>query len=266
MAFASKCENSSKTARQGGNDAACCSNIEQLIAECIRLSDVAASNRKVLMTRQKEYEKFQLEKKQFDASNVIKLQSELREKNTEISYLESQLKDKDEIIKKLKREIALNNESNDQTYALIDSIWGRYDTDNSGALDKLETLNFLNEFMQLKGKPTVTVDQFNIFFKKFDENGDGQIEKGEMANFVRRFIQGQTAVRMKEDKKSELPPEQRIAQLEQKNEKLQFQLGIIERSLREGPSTVSDLENLAYKTFNKDMKARLRFVSNFHNW
>lgn len=156
--------------------------------------------------------------------------------------------------------MALNNESNDQTYALIDSIWGRYDTDNSGALDKLETLNFLNEFMQLKGKPTVTVDQFNIFFKKFDENGDGQIEKSEMANFVRRFIQGTTAVKLGAGAKSNVPPEQRIQQLEQQNEKLQFQMGILERSLNEGPNTITDLENLSYKTFNKDMKARLRFV------
>lgn len=139
----------------------------------MRLSQVATDYRKTLMMRQKEYDKFQLEKKSFDSSSIIKLQSELREKNTEISYLESQLKDKDEAMKKLRREMAMANESNDQTYALIDSIWGRYDTDNSGALDKLETLNFLNEFMQLKGKPTVTVDQFNIFFKKFDENGDG---------------------------------------------------------------------------------------------
>jgi Ca2+-binding EF-hand superfamily protein len=179
----------------------------------MRLSEVALEYRKTLHMRQKEYDKFQLEKKSFDATNVIKLQSELREKNTEISYLESQLKDKDEIIKKLRREMAMANESNDQTYALIDSIWGRYDTDNSGALDKLETLNFLNEFMQLKGKPTVTVDQFNVFFKKFDENGDGQIEKGEMANFVRRFIQGQTAVRMK-NQEANLTPEERITQLE----------------------------------------------------
>lgn len=156
--FANTCENRSKTSKQGGNDAQCCTNIEQLISECMRLSEVATGYQKTLIMRQKEYEKFQQDKKSFDASNVIKLQSELREKNTEISYLESQLKDKDETIKKIKREMAMNNESNDQTYALIDSIWGRYDADNSGALDKLETLNFLNEFMQLKGKPTVTVD------------------------------------------------------------------------------------------------------------
>lgn len=43
-------------------------------------------------------------------------------------------------------------------------------------------------------------------------------------------------------------------------------MGILERSLREGPNTISDLENLAFKTFNKDMKARLKFVSNFHDW
>ena len=71
---------------------------------------------------------------------------------------------------------------------------------------------------------------------------------------------------MKQGAKSEIPPEQRIQQLEQQNEKLKFQMGILERSLREGPSTISDLENLSFKTFNHDMKARLKFVSNFHDW
>jgi len=43
-------------------------------------------------------------------------------------------------------------------------------------------------------------------------------------------------------------------------------MGILERSLKDGPDTISDLENLSYKTFNHDMKARLRFVGNFHDW
>ena len=43
-------------------------------------------------------------------------------------------------------------------------------------------------------------------------------------------------------------------------------MGILEKSLREGPNTVTDLENLSFKTFNKDMKARLRLVANFHDW
>ena len=72
-AFANECENRAKTAKQGGNDSQCCTNIEQLIAECMRLSQVATDYQKQLNMRQKEYEKFQLEKKNFDATNVIKL-------------------------------------------------------------------------------------------------------------------------------------------------------------------------------------------------
>jgi len=56
---------------------------------------------------------------------------------------------------------------------MIDQIWGRYDTDNSGELDKMETLNFLKEFLSLKGKPSPTLDQFNKFFNKYDVDGDG---------------------------------------------------------------------------------------------
>ena len=80
-------------------------------------------------------------------------------------------------------------DSNYQSSNFIESIWGKFDTDNSGALDKLETQKFLNEFMKLKGKPGVTINQFNTFFKKFDENGDGEIEKGEMAKFIQGFMQ-----------------------------------------------------------------------------
>jgi hypothetical protein len=39
----------------------------------MRLSGAATEYRKTLVLRQKEYEKFQLEKKSFDASNIIKL-------------------------------------------------------------------------------------------------------------------------------------------------------------------------------------------------
>ena len=105
------------------------------------------------------------------------------------------------------------NTTNDDTYATIDQIWGRYDKDGSGELDKLETLNFLNEFLAMKGKQNCTIDQFNIFFKKFDVNGDGMIEKSEMARFVRQYIQGQAAVTLgadqagggKNDRLAELP-------------------------------------------------------------
>ena len=68
-------------------------------------------------------------------------------------------------------------------------MWAKYDTDGSGALDKMETLKFLNEFMELKEKPKVSFDQFNKFFLKFDENGDGELCKDEMIKFLDRFMQ-----------------------------------------------------------------------------
>ena len=76
-----------------------------------------------------------------------------------------------------------------QISKFVDSVWAKYDTDGSGALDKMETLKFLNEFMELKEKPKVSFDQFNKFFLKFDENGDGELCKDEMIKFLDRFMQ-----------------------------------------------------------------------------
>ena len=75
-----------------------------------------------------------------------------------------------------------------QLSKFIDSMWAKYDTDGSGALDKMETLKFLNEFMELKEKPAISFEQFNKFFQKFDENGDEEIGKDEMLKFIDRFM------------------------------------------------------------------------------
>lgn len=166
------------------------------------------------------------------------------------------------------------NTTNDDTYQTIDQIWGRYDKDGSGELDKLETLNFLNEFLAMKGKQSVTIDQFNIFFKKFDLNGDGMIEKSEMARFVRQYIQGQAAVNLgadqagggKNDRLAELPLDKQVMELKQRNEQLLYRNGILEKTIKEGGSTVEDLEHLAYKVFNEDLRGRLKFVSHFFDW
>ena len=48
----------------------------------------------------------------------------------------------------------------------------------------------------MRNKPSVTIEQFNIFFKKFDVNGHNMIEKSEMARFVRQYIQGLAALNM----------------------------------------------------------------------
>jgi len=156
---------------------------------------------------------------------------------------------------------------------MIDQIWGRYDKDNSGELDKLETLNFLKEFLSLKGKPSCTIDQFNVFFKKYDINGDGMIEKSEMANFVRRWIQGQAAVGQSTAGEqgagggnSDAPLDKQVIELRKKNEQLQYRISILDKTIKEGPSTVEDLEHLAYKVFNEDLRGRLKFVANFFDW
>ena len=76
-----------------------------------------------------------------------------------------------------------------QISQFVNSIWVKYDADGSGALDKMETMKFLNEFMELKEKPAISFDQFNKFFYKFDENGDEEIGKDEMLKFIDRFMQ-----------------------------------------------------------------------------
>ena len=71
----------------------------------------------------------------------------------------------------------------------ISLIWTKYDTDGSGALDKMETLKFLNEFLEMKEKPPTTLENFERFFKKFDANGDEEIGKDEMLKFIEGFMQ-----------------------------------------------------------------------------
>jgi Ca2+-binding EF-hand superfamily protein len=224
----------------------------------------------------KEFDKFHLEKKKFmeqDVHELVSLRADLRDKNTEIAYLETQLQQNSQTISKLRNDLKEANSSNDETYQMIDQIWGRYDKDNSGELDKLETLNFLKEFLSLKGKPSCTIDQFNVFFKKYDINGDGMIEKSEMANFVRRWIQGQAAVGQSTAGEqgagggiSDAPMDKQVIELRKKNEQLQYRISILDKTIKEGPSTVEDLEHLAYKVFNEDLRGRLKFVANFFDW
>jgi Ca2+-binding EF-hand superfamily protein len=208
-----------------------------------------------------------------DVHELVSLRADLRDKNTEIAYLETQLQQNSQTISKLRNDLKEANSSNDETYQMIDQIWGRYDKDNSGELDKLETLNFLKEFLSLKGKPSCTIDQFNVFFKKYDINGDGMIEKSEMANFVRRWIQGQAAVGQSTAGEqgagggiSDAPMDKQVIELRKKNEQLQYRISILDKTIKEGPSTVEDLEHLAYKVFNEDLRGRLKFVANFFDW
>lgn len=40
----------------------------------------------------------------------------------------------------------------------------------------------------------------------------------------------------------------------------------MDKTIKEGPSTTEDLEHLAYKVFNEDLRGRLKFVANFFDW
>jgi septal ring factor EnvC (AmiA/AmiB activator) len=82
----------------------------------------------------KEFDKFHLEKKKFmerDVHELVSLRADLRDKNTEIAYLETQLQQNSQTISKLRNDLKEANTFNDETYQMIDQIWGRYDKDNS---------------------------------------------------------------------------------------------------------------------------------------
>ena len=71
---------------------------------------------------------------------------------------------------------------------LVMSIFGKYDINNSGFLEKKEVLRLLNDLLANKGQPPATYAEFNKFFMSHDDNGDGVLSKNEVARFVRKFL------------------------------------------------------------------------------
>ena len=67
-------------------------------------------------------------------------------------------------------------------------MWYYYDVDGSNYLDRVETMNFLKNFLKDHGQPPPTIAQFNRFFQEFDVNGDGVISRSEMARFFKNFM------------------------------------------------------------------------------
>ena len=70
----------------------------------------------------------------------------------------------------------------------VDKVWYYYDVDGSNYLDRVETMNFLKNFLKDHGQPPPTIAQFNRFFQEFDVNGDGVISRNEMARFFKNFM------------------------------------------------------------------------------
>lgn len=75
-------------------------------------------------------------------------------------------------------------------HAVIEQIWGQFDVDDSGKLDKAETKKFVDATLGNlgKGKGKPSDDAFEKLFKTFDDNQNGEIERNEMGNFLRDLL------------------------------------------------------------------------------
>ena len=68
----------------------------------------------------------------------------------------------------------------------VDDIWDEYDKDNSGALDKDETKEFVKNTLSEMGINGEFETDFDACFAEFDKDKSGTIEKDEMAVFIKK--------------------------------------------------------------------------------
>jgi hypothetical protein len=69
----------------------------------------------------------------------------------------------------------------------IDEIWGEYDTDGSGVLEKPETRIFVNDILESLGvvQGSFSNNDFETCFRETDTDGNGVISKSEMRFFIK---------------------------------------------------------------------------------
>ena len=69
----------------------------------------------------------------------------------------------------------------------VDEIWGLYDTDGNGILDKEETKRFvIQQLDEIDEGKTFDDDDFDECFRNFDQDGSGTIDREEMVEFIKR--------------------------------------------------------------------------------
>ena len=71
----------------------------------------------------------------------------------------------------------------------VDDIWGNYDTDGNGYLDKEECRGLIKSMMsEMEGADFKEADyteaEFEACFQEFDRDGNGRIDKDEIAKFI----------------------------------------------------------------------------------
>lgn len=85
---------------------------------------------------------------------------------------------------------------------MVSRLWSKYDTENSGFVDKIEAMNFVNEVLSFKGQGKVKIFEFNQHFDLVDIKGEGSISKKDMKSLLELIIEdsasGTSSVNKKE--------------------------------------------------------------------
>ena len=77
---------------------------------------------------------------------------------------------------------------------MVDEVWAKYDTDNSGVLEKAEAMNFLRDtFKEIFGSEQ-TDEQLQGTFDMIDKNKNNTIEKVELQAHIKGLIDGEAEV------------------------------------------------------------------------
>lgn len=74
--------------------------------------------------------------------------------------------------------------------AVCEDLWKKYDSDNSGSLDKEEALKFVAEVCGASGGNDVDKTEFETFFNDLDKDGSGTLEKDEIKKFIKELVCG----------------------------------------------------------------------------
>ena len=69
----------------------------------------------------------------------------------------------------------------------VNQIWGQFDKDGSGTLNKSETRAFVKGLLVKLGEDgKLSEEEFNALFKDFDEDSNGTVSKDELALFIKQ--------------------------------------------------------------------------------
>ena len=69
----------------------------------------------------------------------------------------------------------------------VEDLWGKFDKDNSGELDYIETKQLVI-FILGGSAQTFSDNELQMIFKEFDTNGDQHISRSEMLHFLKKIL------------------------------------------------------------------------------